>query len=47
MSPTELLRETQRAAGDERLEAWHKTLVDEGKQFKEINDVSCFPFYTN
>ncbi|KAJ7773680.1 hypothetical protein DFH07DRAFT_801525 [Mycena maculata] len=38
MSPTELLLQTQRAAGDPRLEAWHKTLVSEGKGLKGILD---------
>ncbi|KAJ7764112.1 P-loop containing nucleoside triphosphate hydrolase protein, partial [Mycena maculata] len=38
MSPTELLRETQRAAGDARLEAWHQTLISEGKGLKGIQD---------
>lgn len=37
MSPTELLRETQRAAGDERLEAWHQTLVSDGKELRVLN----------
>ncbi|KAJ7493281.1 P-loop containing nucleoside triphosphate hydrolase protein [Mycena galericulata] len=37
MSPTELLCETQRAAGDPRLEAWHKSLVSEGQELRKIN----------
>ncbi|KAF8076878.1 hypothetical protein FPV67DRAFT_1605252 [Lyophyllum atratum] len=36
MSPQELLRETQRAAGDERLTSWHDTLIDAGKGLKTI-----------
>ncbi|KAG6844359.1 hypothetical protein H0H87_007540 [Tephrocybe sp. NHM501043] len=36
MSPQELLRETQRAAGDERLTKWHDTLINDGKQLKAL-----------
>ncbi|KAJ7181755.1 P-loop containing nucleoside triphosphate hydrolase protein [Mycena crocata] len=38
MSPTELLRETQRAAGDEGLEQWHKTLIEAGKELKGLTE---------
>ncbi|KAG6841292.1 hypothetical protein C0991_012462 [Blastosporella zonata] len=34
MSPQQLLRETQRAAGDERLTAWHDTLISAGKDLR-------------
>ncbi|KAF8187572.1 P-loop containing nucleoside triphosphate hydrolase protein [Mycena galopus ATCC 62051] len=38
MSPVELLRETENAAGDERLKGWHTTLIEAGAQFKEITE---------
>ncbi|KAJ7183001.1 hypothetical protein C8R43DRAFT_1145589 [Mycena crocata] len=38
MSPTELLRETQRAAGDEGLERWHNTLIEAGKELKGLTE---------
>ncbi|KIJ94730.1 hypothetical protein K443DRAFT_683517 [Laccaria amethystina LaAM-08-1] len=34
MTPQQLLRETQRAAGDERLTSWHDTLISTGKDLK-------------
>lgn len=40
LSPQELLRETQRAAGDDRLTSWHETLVKLGKEHRELNIVS-------
>ncbi|KAF8967457.1 P-loop containing nucleoside triphosphate hydrolase protein [Flammula alnicola] len=36
MSSQELLRETQRAAGDENLTKWHDTLISAGKDLKTI-----------
>ncbi|KAG5644817.1 hypothetical protein DXG03_007639 [Asterophora parasitica] len=36
MSPQDLLKETQRAAGDERLTAWHETLIHAGKELKTL-----------
>ncbi|KAH0588207.1 hypothetical protein H2248_006920 [Termitomyces sp. 'cryptogamus'] len=36
MTPQQLLRETQRAAGDERLTAWHDTLINAGKELKTL-----------
>ncbi|KAJ7619283.1 P-loop containing nucleoside triphosphate hydrolase protein [Roridomyces roridus] len=36
MTPIELLRETQRAAGDERLESWHQTLITDGKELRVL-----------
>lgn len=42
MSPQQLLRETQRAAGDEKLTAWHDTLIEAGHDLKAIQEVS-FP----
>ncbi|KAF7351896.1 Structural maintenance of chromosomes protein 5 [Mycena venus] len=38
MSPVELLRETENAAGDERLKGWHATLVEAGAQLKEVTE---------
>ncbi|KAK7023765.1 structural maintenance of chromosomes protein 5 [Favolaschia claudopus] len=38
MTPVELLRETENAAGDERLKTWHATLIDTGAQLKEVNE---------
>lgn len=32
----------QRSAGDEALAAWHATLINAGKEAKEILEVSCF-----
>ncbi|CAK5274139.1 unnamed protein product [Mycena citricolor] len=37
MSPVELLRETENAAGDERLKSWHDTLNDAGKELKLVS----------
>ncbi|KZT70296.1 P-loop containing nucleoside triphosphate hydrolase protein [Daedalea quercina L-15889] len=39
MSPQQLLRETQRAAGDANLTAWHDTLISAGKDLKGLTDV--------
>ncbi|PBK99175.1 P-loop containing nucleoside triphosphate hydrolase protein [Armillaria gallica] len=39
MSPQDLLKETQRAAGDQNLTAWHKTLIEAGADQKKINDL--------
>jgi hypothetical protein len=39
MSPQQLLRETQRAAGDENLTIWHDTLISAGKQLKQMMQV--------
>ncbi len=36
MSPQQLLRETQRAAGDRNLESWHQILIEDGAEFKKI-----------
>jgi len=40
MSPQQLLRETQRAAGHEQLTNWHDTLIAEGKNLKTIQEVN-------
>lgn len=39
MSSQQLLKETQRAAGDENLSTWHRTLIESGKELKTIQDV--------
>ncbi|THH15953.1 hypothetical protein EW146_g4614 [Bondarzewia mesenterica] len=39
MSPQQLLRETQRAAGDERLTAWHDALIGSGRELKELEEL--------
>lgn len=42
MTPQQLLRETQRAAGDVNLTTWHDTLITAGKELKNIQDVCAF-----
>jgi hypothetical protein len=39
MSPQQLLRETQRAAGDPRLTSWHNTLISTGKEMAQLAEV--------
>lgn len=39
MTSQQLLKETQRAAGDENLSSWHRTLIESGKELKVIQDV--------
>ena len=39
MSPQQLLRETQRAAGDPRLTNWHDTLITAGKEMTQLTEV--------
>lgn len=39
MSPQQLLRETQRAAGNENLTQWHDTLITAGKDLKAMQEV--------
>ena len=39
MSPQQLLRETQRAAGDSRLTNWHDTLITAGKEMAQLAEV--------
>lgn len=39
MSPQQLLKETQRAAGDEHLTLWHQTLIKAGKELRELENV--------
>ena len=40
MSPQQLLRETQRAAGDPRLTNWHDTLIAAGKEMIQLTEAS-------
>lgn len=40
MSPQQLLRETQRTAGDENLMLWHTTLIEKGKELKVAQTVN-------
>ena len=44
MSPQQLLRETQRAAGNANLTSWHDTLIEAGKEFKTMKEVSTLLF---
>ncbi|KDQ64067.1 hypothetical protein JAAARDRAFT_116577 [Jaapia argillacea MUCL 33604] len=39
MSPQELLRETQRAAGDANLTSWHETLIGAGKELAQVTEM--------
>ncbi|KAI0774684.1 P-loop containing nucleoside triphosphate hydrolase protein [Trametes elegans] len=39
MTPSQLLRETQRAAGNENLTAWHDTLISAGKELKHMQEL--------
>lgn len=39
MSPQQLLRETQRAAGDPNLTSWHDTLISAGKEQRQTLEV--------
>ena len=43
MNSCQLLRETQRAAGDEMLTKWHDTLISSGKEFKSLQDACVSP----
>ncbi|KAI8989879.1 P-loop containing nucleoside triphosphate hydrolase protein [Trametes punicea] len=38
MTPQQLLRETQRAAGNENLTSWHDTLISSGKELKQVQE---------
>lgn len=39
MTPQNLLKETQRAAGNENLTAWHESLISSGQELKELETV--------
>ena len=50
MSPQQLLRETQRAAGDENLIKWHDTLISAGTELRTLQGVShifCFMYLSH
>lgn len=40
MTPQNLLKETQRAAGNENLTTWHESLIRSGQELKELETVS-------
>jgi structural maintenance of chromosomes protein 5 len=42
MSPQQLLRETQRAAGDANLTNWHDTLIGAGKDLRQMLQVGRY-----
>jgi structural maintenance of chromosomes protein 5 len=44
MSPPQLLRETQRAAGDPRLTNWHDTLISTGKETAQLAEACCVKY---
>ena len=44
MTPQQLLRETQRAAGNANLTNWHDTLISAGKDLKGLTEVSIRRF---
>ena len=39
MTPQTLLKETQRAAGNENLTTWHEALIKSGQELKELGAV--------
>lgn len=39
MTPQTLLKETQRAAGNENLTTWHEALIKSGQELKELEAV--------
>ena len=39
MSPQDLLKETEKAAGDARLTEWHETLIKAGKELTQLSKV--------
>lgn len=41
MTPQTLLKETQRAAGNENLTTWHEALIRSGQELKELEGVSA------
>jgi structural maintenance of chromosomes protein 5 len=42
LKPEELLVETQKVAGHEKLTSWHEQLIEMGKGLKEIKEVLFF-----
>ena len=45
MTPQQLLRETQRAAGDANLTSWHDILIETGKELSSLQTVSRKMWY--
>lgn len=45
LSAADLLKETQKAAGDRHLTQWHTTLIEEKKLEKEHRTVSALLFF--
>ena len=39
MTPQSLLKETQRAAGNENLTTWHEALIRSGQELKDLQTV--------
>ncbi|KAI0677714.1 P-loop containing nucleoside triphosphate hydrolase protein [Trametes maxima] len=39
MTPQQLLKETQRAAGNENLTSWHETLISSGKELRQVQEL--------
>jgi hypothetical protein len=44
LKPEELLVETQKVAGHEKLTTWHEHLIEMGKELKDVKEVQ-FGFY--
>ena len=42
MTPQNLLKETQRAAGNENLTTWHEALIRSGQELKELGTVRVY-----
>ena len=47
MSSQQLLKETQKAAGDENLTAWHQTLIENGKECRKVQEVILWFLYVH
>lgn len=45
LKPEELLVETQKVAGHEKLTTWHERLIEMGKELKELKEVNFSFFY--
>lgn len=46
MTPQTLLKETQRAAGNENLTTWHEALIKSGQELKELRAVRAHLFFS-
>jgi len=47
MTPQNLLKETQRAAGNENLTTWHESLIRSGQELKELEVVRAHLGFNN